>query len=100
MWCGKKGIDCSYCGSFNECQRSACCVPDVGSLPLDTMSPYSTPTTAEMLMHNIKREAIMDFAKKVKEKAVSHCRTIGCYELKFIETSIDELLAEYENKKY
>ena len=100
MYCGKKGIDCPYCSSFHECQRSACCAHDVESLPLGTLSSYSTPTTAEILIHNIKREAIMDFAKKVKEKALSHCKTIGCYELKFIETSIDELLAEYENEKY
>ena len=31
-----------------------------------------------------------------KEKALSHCRTINCYELKFIEETIDELLKEYE----
>ena len=34
--------------------------------------------------------------KIVKEKALSHCRTINCYELTFIETTIDELLKEYE----
>ena len=34
------------------------------------------------------------FAEKVKEKALSHCRAINCYELKFIETTIDELLDE------
>ena len=33
--------------------------------------------------------------KIVKEKALSHCRTINCYELKFIEETINELLEEY-----
>ena len=42
------------------------------------------------------RQAVKDFAEKVKEKALSHCRTINCYELKFIEETIDELLNEYE----
>ena len=37
-----------------------------------------------------------EFAEKLKEKALSHCRTINCYELRFIETTIDELLKEYE----
>lgn len=30
-----------------------------------------------------------------KEKALSHCRTINCYELKFIEETIDETLKEF-----
>ena len=46
--------------------------------------------------NNIKRQAVKEFAKKVKEKSLSHCRTINCYELKFIEETIDELLKEYE----
>ena len=44
-----------------------------------------------------KIEAVKEFAEKVKEKALLHCRTINCYECKFIETTIDELLEEYEN---
>lgn len=36
------------------------------------------------------------FLEKVKEKALSHCKTINCYELKFIEDTIDELLEGYE----
>ena len=43
-----------------------------------------------------KIEAVKEFAEKVKEKALLHCRTINCYECKFIETTIDELLKEYE----
>ena len=39
-----------------------------------------------------KIEAVKEFAEKVKEKALLHCRTINCYECKFIETTIDELL--------
>lgn len=41
------------------------------------------------------QQAVKEFAEKVKEKALSHCRTINCYELKFIEETIDELLKEY-----
>ena len=37
---------------------------------------------------------LKEFAEKVKEKALSHCRTINCHELTFIETTIDELLDE------
>ena len=42
------------------------------------------------------KQAVKEFAGKVKEKALLHCRTINCYECKFIETSIDELLEGYE----
>ena len=43
-----------------------------------------------------KKQAVKEFAEKVKEKALSHCRTINCYECKFIETTIDDILEEYE----
>ena len=43
-----------------------------------------------------KIEAVKEFAEKVKEKALLHCRTINCYECKFIETTIDELLGVEE----
>lgn len=43
-----------------------------------------------------QKQAVKEFAEKLKEKALSHCRTINCYELKFIEETIDELLKEYE----
>lgn len=39
-----------------------------------------------------ERSAVREFAEKLKEKALLHCRTINCYECKFIETTIDELL--------
>lgn len=42
-------------------------------------------------------DSLKQFAEKVKEKALSHCKTINCYELKFIEETIDELLREYKN---
>lgn len=42
-----------------------------------------------------ERSAVREFAEKLKEKALLHCRTINCYECKFIETTIDELLEEY-----
>lgn len=44
----------------------------------------------------VKHEAVKEFAEKVKEKALSHCKTINCYERKFIVETIDELLKEYE----
>lgn len=55
-------------------------------------------TIEYFVKHNeqIREEAVKEFAEKVKEKALSHCRTINCYELKFIEETIDELLKEYE----
>ena len=39
---------------------------------------------------------LKEFTEKVKEKALLHCKTINCYELKFIEETIDELLEEYD----
>ena len=44
----------------------------------------------------IRKKAVKEFAEKLKEKALSHCRIINCYELTFIETTINELLSEYE----
>lgn len=41
-----------------------------------------------------KEDGVKEFAEKLKEKALLHCRTINCYECKFIETTIDELLEE------
>ena len=43
-----------------------------------------------------KKQAVKEFAEKVREKALSHCKTINCYELTFISETIDELLKEYE----
>ena len=44
----------------------------------------------------IERRAVEEFAKKIKEKALSHCKIINCYELTFIEETINELLKDYE----
>ena len=51
-------------------------------------------TKAELKQYKV--QAVKEFAEKLKEKALSHCKTINCYECKFIETTIDELLKEYE----
>lgn len=51
-------------------------------------------TKAELKQYKV--QAVKEFAEKLKEKAFSHCKTINCYECKFIETTIDELLKECE----
>lgn len=43
-----------------------------------------------------KAQAVKEFLEELKEKALSHCRIINCYELKFIETTIDELLYDWQ----
>ena len=43
-----------------------------------------------------KAQAVKEFVEELKEKALSHCRIINCYELKFIETTIDELLYDWQ----
>lgn len=54
--------------------------------------------TTENFVYDIKLEAVKEFAEKLKEKALSHCRIINCYELTFIETAIDELLEGMKNE--
>ena len=49
-------------------------------------------TKAELKQY--KAQVVKEFAEKVKEKALSHCKTINCCELKFIEETIYELLNE------
>ena len=44
----------------------------------------------------VELEAVKEFVEELKEKALSHCRIINCYELKFIETTIDELLYDWQ----
>ena len=44
----------------------------------------------------IERRAVEEFAEKLKEKALSHYKIINCYELTFIEETINELLEDYE----
>ena len=43
-----------------------------------------------------KAQAVKEFLEELKEKALSHCRIINCYELKFIETTIDDLLYDWQ----
>lgn len=38
-----------------------------------------------------KRQAVKEFAEKLKEEALSHCKIINCYELTFIEETIKEV---------
>ncbi len=47
------------------------------------------------LLQYQKELAVKEFAEKLKENALSHCRDINCYEKTFIETTIDDLLKEY-----
>ena len=51
----------------------------------------------EFVSKDCQTKILKQFAEKLKEKALSHCRTINCYELTFIETTIDELLKEFIN---
>ena len=53
--------------------------------------------TTQNKKYSVFNSVRKEFAEKLKEKALLHCRTINCYECKFIETTIDELLEEYEN---
>ena len=55
--------------------------------------------TIDDIIDKTQNVVVKEFAEKLKEKALLHCRTINCYECKFIETTIDELLEEYEVEK-
>lgn len=61
----------------------------------------SIDTVKEMnAMCNIyerSKQAVKEFAEKLKKKALSHCKIINCYELTFIEETINELLKECLN---
>ena len=65
---------------------------------LESENETKTNTIADLLKKQefYEKEKLKQFAERLKEKALSHCRTINCYELTFIETTIDELLKEYE----
>lgn len=62
-------------------------------LAVDTVKEMNTMCSID----EQRKRAVQDFAEKLKEKALLHCKTINCYECKFIETTIDELLEEYKN---
>ena len=53
-------------------------------------------TSCRWCEETIRKNAVKECSEKVREKALSHCKTINCYELTFIEETIDELLKEYE----
>lgn len=62
-------------------------------LSIDTVKEMNTMCSID----EQRKRAVQDFTEKLKEKALLYCRTINCYECKFIETTIDELLEEYKN---
>ena len=70
MWCGIKGIDCPYCGVFGECQRSACGSPNIETSTLGTSSSYLVNTISEEFITDIKREAVKEFAERLKEEFI------------------------------
>lgn len=39
-------------------------------------------------------EVIDDFVDRLKSKALRNCKIVDCYEIKFIETKIDDIAAE------
>lgn len=98
MWCGRKGIDCAYCSVFGECKKSACGLPDAMPSTLTTSSSYLVNTTTEKSMDDIKREAVKEFAEKLKEKLFSVFGKTLCseFDTEDITLFIDELLKEYE----
>lgn len=95
MWCGRKGIDCPYCGVFGECQRSACGSPNIETSTLGTSSSYLVNTISEEFITDIKREAVKEFAEKLRKKVIS----LNVWEFGEIDIidvdDIDELLKEY-----
>ena len=99
MYCAKKGIDCPYCSLFYECQRTACCLPNVASSELGSSS-YSV-NAPEKSIDDIKREAVKEFAEKLKAKLFSVFGKTICsdFDTEDITIFIDELLKEYENEK-
>ena len=53
-------------------------------------------TKAELKQY--KAQAVKEFAEKFKEIALLHCTTVKCYDLDFIENTIDELLKEINDE--
>lgn len=85
---------------FEQFYKVARAIVDLGYKKIDKNSIILTKEEYIDLTRDCVKEqkiqAVKEFAEKVEEKALSHCRIINCYELKFIETTIDELLEEYE----
>ena len=88
MWCGRKGIDCPYSGEFGECHRSACVLPNDEPY-IEFSSSYLVNTTTEKSMDDIKREAVKEFAEKLKEtvfdylgvKTIEEANKLSLYDL-------------------
>lgn len=107
MWCVRKGIDCPYSGIFGECHRSACGLPNAELSTFGTLS-YSVNTTPEKSMDDIKREAVKEFAEKLKEtvfdylgvKTIEEADKLSLFDSTLtydvVTDRIDELLKEYE----
>ena len=95
-WCScKNDAEALYNAGYRKIDEFAECRDCTAWSGTDcTRHPYTQGCLKDE--NNIKRQAVKYFAEKVKEKALSHCRNINCYELKFIEETIDELLKEYE----
>ena len=93
MYCTKKGIECPYCSLFYECQRTACCLPNVALSTLGSSS-YSVNVT-EKSIDDIKREAVKEFVERLNTKAIR----LSAIENYHMCNLIDEVLAEYENEK-
>lgn len=105
MWCGKKGIDCNYCGVFGECQKSVCGLPNAEPSTLGTSAVYFVNTTLEQFIADMKYEAVEEFAEKIKEYINSKViadfgdsESVKYYtiDLDEFEREIDKLLKEYE----
>lgn len=103
MWCGRKGIDCPDCGVFGECQRSACGLPNIETSTLGTSSSYLVNTISEELITDIKREAVNEFAEKLKQAICDNTypyfdkngKPVNIWNTDGFD-KIDELLKEYE----
>ncbi len=92
MWCGRKGIDCSYCGAFGECQRSACYLPIVEPSMIGAPIGLCRQHTDRNSIDDIKLEAVKEFAEKLKIALNSCIVEIN------VDGFIDDLLKEYENE--
>lgn len=71
MWCGRKGIDCPDCGTFGECLRTVCGLPDryhatVGNSSDSYSFKYWSSTNNPIF--NMPDELYINGIKYVKEK--------------------------------
>lgn len=57
----------------------------------------SDPVVAQDIYNQGYRKAtevIDEFVERLKSKALTNCKIVDCYEIKFIETKIDDIAAE------